>query len=160
VVTNLGNIAFGLKNYQEAEERYLESLAICQKVGFNFGAFYALDHLGETKIKMGEYEAAKHRFQEALALALSLDSLPLILTVLVDIASLMAAITEIEPAQRLLAYVLNNDSSRQESLNKAEQLWSQIMPGQGQDGVKELGQKSTELGQDKITDFTMQWLNA
>lgn len=158
VLTNLGNVAQGLGDFFRAREYYLESLALCTKLGFHFGAAYALNHLGTISCKLNDYEAAKQYYKEALTTAVDINSLPVILEILVEIAAFLALNDRVEDSITTLAFILNSPSSRKQTADKAELLIADLTPKLDGERIGAAKKKAHESELPTLTAFVLNWL--
>ncbi|MEM7344051.1 MAG: tetratricopeptide repeat protein [Chloroflexota bacterium] len=83
---NLGIITFLQGAYEQARDYHRQSLAIFQMIGAQWGITFNLNFMGQAAIRQGNYAQALTEFREALAIAQSIQSKPLILTIVVGFA--------------------------------------------------------------------------
>jgi DNA-binding SARP family transcriptional activator/tetratricopeptide (TPR) repeat protein len=64
----LGNIAWGLTNFDQAIAYYEKGLFVCRKVGDRASEGHALNNLGIIAIERGDYRSATYYYEQALHL--------------------------------------------------------------------------------------------
>jgi tetratricopeptide (TPR) repeat protein len=65
----LGAVAVLSAEYEEAEDCFTESLALCRELGERLGMARALGNLGETVRQQGDYATAQGYYREAMTIA-------------------------------------------------------------------------------------------
>ncbi len=123
---NLGNVASILGEYDEAKKRHQETLTLCREIGFRWGMVSALVGLGNDECGLGKYRESQKYFREALRTAMEIPAVPLVLDVLVGIASRLTKEKKKERAFELISFVLCNPSSYIHTRNTAESLRSEL----------------------------------
>ncbi len=121
---NLGNVALIMGQYDEARKYHQEALTMCEEIGFGWGMVSALVGLGNDSRALGEIQKSKKYFHEALSIATKISAVPLLLDVVVGIASLST--TEKAKALELLTFVLHHPGAYIHTKNQAEQLSSEL----------------------------------
>jgi predicted ATPase/DNA-binding CsgD family transcriptional regulator len=87
----LGETAVALGAYEEASERYNQSLPLFRAIGDQWGSAATLINLGHLALTQGHTATALPPLHEALRLALELESLPQVVTLLATCAPLIRA---------------------------------------------------------------------
>jgi DNA-binding CsgD family transcriptional regulator/tetratricopeptide (TPR) repeat protein len=121
----LGDTAVAMHEHAEAGQRYRQSLEWFQEIGNQWGIAASLLNLGQLAIKQAQYAAATRMLGQGLRLALQIQALPQVLTILsafVDllhhtgepawaaewermVASRLVTLAAVQPpAERLLAW--------------------------------------------------------
>jgi tetratricopeptide (TPR) repeat protein len=121
---NLGNIALALGQHDEATKYHQEALILCEEIGFGWGMVSALVGLGNDSRELGETQKSREYLYEALDIATDISAVPLLLDVVVGIASLST--TDKEKALELLTFVLRHPGAYTHTRNAAEQLRSEL----------------------------------
>lgn len=110
----------------EAKQRYLESLEYSQETGERWRIGPALIGLGYTTCALGDYEASGRYLRAALQTAMEIESLWIAMDSLAGMARLLTACDSgeaaAERAVELLAFVLNQPISSQETRDRAAPL--------------------------------------
>jgi predicted ATPase/DNA-binding CsgD family transcriptional regulator len=136
-LNRLGETAVALGAADEARERYNQSLQMFRSIGSQWGIAAALIHRAHLALTQADPATALPMLHEALQLALELESLPQVVTILATCAPLIrrssdrtwadaldqvleAAPTTLEPyqahARRLLAWAKNNDLAQRQPI--------------------------------------------
>jgi tetratricopeptide (TPR) repeat protein len=128
-LSQLGTAAYLEGAYVEAKQRYLESIEISKGTGERWRR-PALIGLGYATCALGEYEASGRHFHSALQMAMEIGALAVVLDSLVGLATLLAASdpgeAAAEQAVELLAFVLAHPSSTQETKDQATALSTEL----------------------------------
>jgi predicted ATPase/DNA-binding SARP family transcriptional activator len=85
----LALVAVGRGEYQEARQIYQREIASWQEFGYQQGVTYALMDLGFFLFMLEEYDEAGKYLQEALDMALSVQSVPMIMRSLAGVVTLL-----------------------------------------------------------------------
>jgi len=85
----LALVAVGRGEYQEARQIYQREIASWQELGYQMGVTYALMDLGFFLFMLEEYGEARKYLQEALDMALAVQSVPLIMRSLAGVVTLL-----------------------------------------------------------------------
>lgn len=125
-LNNLGLVADGLGDREEARRLYEEGLARFREIGNPWGIVVSLTNLGEAALARGDYAEAHARFKEALKGAMDLKAVFVVLDLLAGVATLMAREGQTGPAALLLAYVLDHPSLEPEYKAKAERVFGEL----------------------------------
>lgn len=124
VATNqLGEIALIQHDYQAAQQLYEQSLSIYQKLNDKGGLAAAHHGLGQAAIQAGDDGLAANHYQEALDIASKINYVPLMLSLLVDVGSLMINNDLEERGVELLQLVHNHPVTNQQQQEKAASLF-------------------------------------
>ena len=128
-LSQLGTAAYLEGAYVEAKQRYLESIEISKGTGERWRR-PALIGLGYATCALGEYEASGRHFRSALQMAMEIGALAVVLDSLAGLATLLAASdpgeAAAEQAVELLAFVLAHPSSTQETKDQATPLLTEL----------------------------------
>lgn len=118
-LSHLGAIASREEKYGEAERLYRESLAISQQINNLGSATLALQGLARNAVARGDDVAAHPLFQQALQLVRKGQFVSLFLSLLVDIADLLARTNDAARAVSLLALVVTHAGSEPQAREQA-----------------------------------------
>ncbi|MBE2201066.1 MAG: tetratricopeptide repeat protein [Anaerolinea sp.] len=122
---NLGVIAFAQGKFEEADLLLHESLGICQEIGDTWGVACCLSNLGDVNRALGSYKVAYAQLQEAWLTSLSIQAVPLALSVLLSMGELYAGADDWERALALALFVVAQDVADGYSRLRAEQIEQQ-----------------------------------
>jgi thioredoxin-like negative regulator of GroEL len=86
----------------------------------------ALIHLGNVACALGDYAAAREKFQEALRLSAPRSDEPIMLRALVGLARLYAETGQTDRAAQLLAQIMPHPVLEKEYRDRAEQMMAQL----------------------------------
>lgn len=127
-LNNLGYIAYLLEAYNEARRLCQESLTILQKIGHRYGVAATLDSLGSIATAMEAYLEAWRYFQQALRMADDVGAMPLVLEILVSMATLLAKRGAVRRAAELASFVAQWKGGERHSQARAEHLLTELAP--------------------------------
>jgi predicted ATPase/transcriptional regulator with XRE-family HTH domain len=131
---HLGQIASVQGKHREAQEYFQESIAIFAEQGETLSQARALNQYGEAALALGNYEEARRSLQAGLRLAMEYQFLPIALTSLFGLASLLAQEGKNQAAAELLSRVCDHPASEKETKERSAmllaELKSQLTPGQ------------------------------
>lgn len=156
-LNHLGDVARTLKDYREARQLYGESLAIFKQIGNQWGVVFSLTNLGDVACALEDYPSAKIYLNDALKKAMDIEAAPLVLDVLLGVATLLTTTGEPKRALEILALLLTHPASSRETQDKAALLLAELearLPTetvstiQESAGVKTLGLVVQEILQD------------
>ncbi|MCL4302747.1 MAG: tetratricopeptide repeat protein [Anaerolineae bacterium] len=119
---HLGEISLLQHDYQAARQLYEQSLSIYQRLNDQGGLAAAHHGLGQVAYQAGAADLAAHHFREALDIADKINFIPLLLSLLIDIAALMLANDLKIRGLELLRLVHNHPASNQQQQKKAASL--------------------------------------
>jgi len=121
-LNNLGYLAYLGKAYAEAEHLLDQSLVIQRQIGDRYHIANCLNNLGCAASALGEIQKAILTFFEALSLAAEIGADPLVLEVLVGIATSMAKGVEKGGVQAagLLAFACHHPASDEPTKARAQ----------------------------------------
>lgn len=119
---HLGEISLLQHDYQAARQLYEQSLSIYQKLNDQGGLAAAHHGLGEVAYQAGAAGLAAHHFGEALDIADKINFIPLLLSLLIDIGSLMLNNDLKHRGVELLRLVHDHPASNQQQQKKAASL--------------------------------------
>ena len=147
---SLGYVTLLLGNPAEAKTLVSESLAIRQELNDPRGTAYAFYHLGLVARALGDRDAARAHFSVALRTVMDIKVVPLILEILVGIASLWAEeeIGGAPPDRKavlileLLAFCFAHPACDRLSRKSAENLFSKTAPHLNPDTVAEIQKRA------------------
>ena len=105
-----GDVAYWRGDYAQAEESYQQSLTIRQTIKHQNGIANTLGNLGNVYLKI-EHDQAQTTLHEALSIAHSIQSTPIILELLVSFAWLHLQADKLLHAAELIGLVQNHPSS-------------------------------------------------
>jgi predicted ATPase/DNA-binding SARP family transcriptional activator len=129
-LSQLGTAAYLEGLYEEAKKRYLESIEITKETGERWRTGSTLTGLGYTTCVLGEYEASGRYFCQALQMAMEIEALWMAMDALAGFAKLLTASdpgeAAAERAVELLAFVLNQSTSSQETRDRAAPLLAEL----------------------------------
>ena len=120
VLNHLGKVATLEKNYAEAKRLYQQGLSIYQEINDRGGLAASLGGLGVASCGEGDHELARQYFQQALKISTEMQFVPLILSIITELAELQAQTGQVERAVELLALVSHHPASDREIKDKAE----------------------------------------
>ena len=121
-LNNLGEIAAQRGHFAEAERLHGESLALRRAAGDRWGIAYSLSRLGSVARLRGDLGEARARLLEALGIASDSRGLPVVLDVLVELATLLAGQRQWSAALDLVMQVLEHPARTRQAQEKAERL--------------------------------------
>ena len=119
---HLGEISLLQHDYQAARQLYEQSLSIYQKLNDQGGLAAAHHGLGEVAYQAGAADLAADHFREALDIADRINFIPLLLSVLIDIGTLMLNNNLKNRGVELLRLVRDHPTSNQQQQEKAASL--------------------------------------
>jgi predicted ATPase/DNA-binding SARP family transcriptional activator/Tfp pilus assembly protein PilF len=122
-LNNLGYLAYLRGDYAEAKGLLEESLVIQKEIGDRYNIANCLSNLGAATCALAQYQEARKHFGEALRIALDIGADPLVLEILTEIATLLAAKEGEDKGQatELFAVVTQHPASARPTRDKAEQ---------------------------------------
>lgn len=126
-LTNLGVIAFALANYEEARDLLLEALELCREVGDTWGVACCLSNLSDVHVSLQELGRARGFVREALEMSLSIQALPLMYSVFISAAFLLAAEGAWATAVALLSFVQVQEELDSHCLLRSDKLLRQYL---------------------------------
>lgn len=109
-LTNLGVIAYATRDFGGSAVHMREALDICREIGDLYGVALCLSNLGDVETELGRYGAARPLYREALEVSLSIQTMPLVMTVFTsavpmfihqqqyDVALTLIGFTQAQPA--------------------------------------------------------------
>ena len=124
----LGDVAFLLGEYGEAERLHQESLVIRKQIGDRRGIVRSLNSLGKVACALHHYQDSEEHLHEALKTAAEIQTVPLVLEVLLGIATLLAEKGELERSLALVTLVLGHPARNRDAQDRAERLLARIEP--------------------------------
>ncbi|GAB4421179.1 MAG: BTAD domain-containing putative transcriptional regulator [Anaerolineae bacterium] len=129
----LGHTAYLLGEHREARRLLTDSLTLARKLTYQRGITQSLHTLGSVAYALGELNEAKEYLFEALKSTQEIHAVPIVLDILTDFAQLFVGEGRAEQALELLTFPLQHPASKQETRDRAGQLWAELtaqMPGQ------------------------------
>ena len=123
---NLGIANYELGEYVEAEAQLEESLALRREIGDRLGVVIALNSLGSVALATGAHQEAKRHLKEALSLALKIQSFPMALDALMELAHLLAEKGEREKGLELAALVSHHPATEDHTREKAQEITARL----------------------------------
>ncbi|GIV98517.1 MAG: hypothetical protein KatS3mg057_3174 [Herpetosiphonaceae bacterium] len=125
-LTNLAVASFMLSD-AEVSERYLqEALALFESTGYRMGLQLCLFYLGTLACEPGDYATSTEHFDRALKVAVDIQAIPEVLSILIGIADRLVRQGATEEAIQLAAVVLSHPASYQLTKQGAENLLAQL----------------------------------
>jgi tetratricopeptide (TPR) repeat protein len=124
----LGRVAYVQGEYDEARYLYRESYATFREIGDHWSMARALAGLAETSAALGDRPAALETFRDAWRVASTAGVMPVVMEVLVGLATLLAGDGAIAPAHELIAHILDTPAAGQAARDRAERL-RDTLPG-------------------------------
>lgn len=125
-LNNLGLIAHELGEYEEAHSLHCKSLEVHRKIGYSLGIALALNDLGLSALAMDRLEEAREHFGQALQTAMQIQAMPVCLSVLVSIATLLAREGQAERAVEIVEAVRAHPAANPEVKDRALTLLAEL----------------------------------
>ncbi len=123
---HLGQIASAQGKHLEAQEHFRESMAIFAEQGEILGQARALNQYGEAVLALGKNAEARRSLQAGLRLAMENHCLPIALTSLFGLASLLAQEGKNLAAVEILARVCDHPASEKETKERSAMLLAEL----------------------------------
>lgn len=120
-LNHLGKIAALQARYEEAAGLYRQSLALYRQINDRGGLATSLNGLGTNACALGNYAVAQGHLRQALQIAMDVQFVPLMLSVLISFGKLLLSIGQQEPGIELLAFVREHPASERETRNRAQE---------------------------------------
>ncbi|HRQ37304.1 MAG TPA: tetratricopeptide repeat protein [Chloroflexota bacterium] len=133
-LTNLGVIAYATGDFPESAVYMQEALDICREIGDLFGVALCLSNLGDVETELGRYEAARPLYQEALDVSISIQTMPLVMTVLTSAAPLFIRQQQYETAFALIGFAGAQPATDGYDHERLEKFLAQARTAVGDDG--------------------------
>lgn len=118
---NLGGTALQQNEYEKARELYEKSLGFYRELGDRGGLAASLNGLGKAALALEEVGKATEYFREALRLAADIQFLPLMLSILNEIAELFIQLGHEQKGITLLSFVNQHTAGDREAKVQAQQ---------------------------------------
>jgi len=125
-IGRLGEVAFDLGEYPEAQRYFQESLVTARELGARDLMAYYQAHLGDVACALGDYLAAQQHFLEGLQIAMEFPDVLAALYNLRGLANLSAKRGDKERAIELLAHPLRHPAASKEVKDRAERLLAEL----------------------------------
>jgi len=119
---HLGEISLLRHDYEAAQHSYEQSLSVYQKLNDRGGLATAHHGLGQVASEARAPQLAAHHFRKALDIASEISFGPLLLSLLIDVGTLMLNNDLIERGAELLRLVHDHPASNQQQREKAAAL--------------------------------------
>ena len=116
----LGRIAYMEKDYAAASEAYRQSLTLYQEINDPGGRATTLHGLGDTTWAQGDVSLAVHHYRESLQIALEIQWVPLILSILASTQRILSSLQP-ERAIEILVFVQQHAAAEREARELASQ---------------------------------------
>lgn len=116
---HLGELSLLRGDYQAAQDRFKQSLSIYERLNDKGGLASAHQGLGQVACQVGSAQDAAHHFREALDIAGEIRFLPLLLTLLIDVGTLMLDNHRENRGVELLRVVHDHPASNQQQQEQA-----------------------------------------
>lgn len=132
-LNHLGEITYLQKHYPEAEQLYGQSRDIYANINDRGGLANSYKGLGQVACALGDLDAAKSNFAQALTIATQIHFLPLTCAILLDVSKLLMRIGLPAFAIEVLAVVRNHPASDYETKERATERivqWQSEMAGE------------------------------
>ena len=142
----LGLLAFARGEYERAEYLLRESVALFDEDGDQILHASTLTDLGHILIERDAEREARRAFQQALQIAVRIQTIPIALSALVGIVTLYARQGMIERAFTLAAHSLGHPASSQQTKDRAEHLCQEL--------EKQLSPEQVEAARTKAQSLT------
>ncbi len=142
--TNLAKTCIATKEYEQAETLLLPALDIFRQRQIAWSQANTANMLGEVYIQMGKFEEAKQFLGEALATAVSADTIHLTIDALFTLQPLLNTNKQLET----LAFIAINPRAKTGDRAKAEALL------QAQFTQQQISEKKTAVQEKTITELT------
>jgi predicted ATPase/DNA-binding SARP family transcriptional activator/uncharacterized protein HemY len=123
---HLGDVEKALKNLPQARKYYLESLEISKISKNRRSTAFTLSSLGNLAVLQIKFREAKQYYANALIIANELELTPLIIDIIIGVAEIWMHEEDYEKAYHLLKHSLYQPGAEQQTLDKGNQLKSQI----------------------------------
>ena len=115
----LGEISLFHHDYQDAQQLYEQSLSIYQKLNDKGGLATAHQGLGKGAYQAGAADVAAHHYREALDIASKISFIPLMLSLLIDVGTLMLNNDLKNRGVEVLRLVYDHPASNRQQQEKA-----------------------------------------
>lgn len=125
-LNNLGYTLYLLGEYEKAQPLLREALTIRRELGYRRGIAISLNYLGQVAGVLDKVEDAKNYFYEALKIAMNIQDIPLVLDILVGLATALVKEGRLEQAGTLLHFPLYHPATGQTIRVKARRLWAEL----------------------------------
>jgi ATP/maltotriose-dependent transcriptional regulator MalT len=119
---HLGEISLLQHDYPAAQQLYEQSLSIYQKLNDKGGLSSAHHGLGQVALQSGGTDSAAHHFREALGIANKISFVPLLLSILIEVGTMMLNHDLKKRGIELLRLVHDHPASNQQQQEKAASL--------------------------------------
>jgi ATP/maltotriose-dependent transcriptional regulator MalT len=116
------------EQYAEARELFEQSRALYEQVNDQGGLASALEGLGTVALQLGDYERARHQLRAALELAVAIEFVPLIFSLLIQIGAYFLQTGKSSPGLHLLALTTRHPESERATKDRAAQLLARFQP--------------------------------
>jgi predicted ATPase/DNA-binding CsgD family transcriptional regulator len=144
-LNHLGKIATRQEHYEEAEQLFRQSLAIYQRINDRGGLATSLNGLGATGCALGDHQTACQHFRRALEVAMDVQFMPLVLSIVSGIAESFIKTGRAERGVELLALVRGHPASERETRDMADECLERYRPAL----ASEVFAAAVERGQDE-----------
>jgi tetratricopeptide (TPR) repeat protein len=118
-------VAAAQGRYEEAQEHFLQSIALWNEIGEQGSLTQTFIHYGETLYRMNELPAAREQFKQALSVASRAQITPALLEALMGEAEIRLALGEVDSALALARMVQQHPSSSHATRSHADRLVSE-----------------------------------
>lgn len=125
---HLGEVALAQQDYATASQLYERSLSIYQSLNDQGGLATAHHGLGQVAVETAETKQAALHFGEALQIASQIQFLPLILSILLDVAAFMLHNDRQQLASDILQLIGEHPVSNAQHQRKVDLLRSNVAP--------------------------------
>jgi ATP/maltotriose-dependent transcriptional regulator MalT len=129
-LTHLGKVALLEQNYPEAQNFFQESCDIYTSIYDRGGLSTALSGLGETALRLGQFNQARQHLSRALQIAHEIRYVPLVLSIIVYAAGLLIQAGKYDRARILLHVARTSPTGDQETRRLAGAYLADCQPCQ------------------------------
>lgn len=141
----LGEVAIYQKNYADAQQLFEQSRAIYQEIGDKGGLATSLNGLAKSAVVLGNYRAARQQFQQALEISVQMQFVPLTLSILQGIGSLLLQVGQPERGLDVLHLAAHHPASEPETKERAQEVLNHYSDSLPAELAAAAGQQNTNL---------------
>ena len=105
LMEQLGDVLLALGNHAAARARYEASLALAREAGYGWGVAAGLNSLGQLSLELGQREQAEAYLEQALTQASAVRAMPIMLSAIGGLATLLCETGELMTALEYAALV-------------------------------------------------------
>ncbi|MCL4263167.1 MAG: tetratricopeptide repeat protein [Anaerolineae bacterium] len=138
-LTNLGVIAFAIGDYHESGLYLREGLDICREIGDTYGVALCLSNLGDVETELGRYAVARPLYREALQMSVSIQTMPLVMTVFISAVPMFIRQQEYEVGLKLLGFAQAQPATDGYDHERIEKFLAEVRTAVSDEGEMALG---------------------